>query len=67
MRCPNISGRVQSGLTSTNSCTAACDAKLFVSVTLGCFLCDLIYAPLITTYKETKKNDIGLCPTKFNP
>ena len=36
-------------------------------VGLGCFLRDLIYAPLITTYKETKKIDIGLCPTKFNP
>ena len=34
MRCPNISGRVQSGLTSTNSCTAACEAKFSMSVTL---------------------------------
>ena len=35
MRCQSISGRVQSGLTSTNSCTVACDAKFSMSVTLG--------------------------------
>ena len=35
MRCPNISGRVQSGLTSTSSCTAACEAKFSLIVTLG--------------------------------
>ena len=35
MRCPNISGRVQSGLTSTSSCTAACEAKFLLIVTLG--------------------------------
>ena len=35
MRCPNISGRVQSGLTSTSSCTAAFEAKFSLIVTLG--------------------------------
>ena len=34
MRCPNISGCVQSGLTSTSSCTAACEAKFSLIVTL---------------------------------
>ena len=36
MRCPNISGHVQSGLISINSCTAACEAKFSMSVTLEC-------------------------------
>ena len=44
MRCPNISGRVQSGLISTNSCTAACEAKFSMSVTLDparrCWACE---------------------------
>ena len=35
MRCPNISGRVQSGLTSTSFCTTAFAAKFSMSVTLG--------------------------------
>ena len=34
MRCPNISGRVQSGLTSTGSCTVAREAKFSLIVTL---------------------------------
>ena len=35
MRHPNISGRVQSDSTSTDSCTDACEAKFSMIVTLG--------------------------------
>ncbi|MCG8622340.1 MAG: hypothetical protein MJE68_10150, partial [Proteobacteria bacterium] len=43
VRYPSISGRAQSGLTSTNFCTAACEAKFSMIVTLGKFQADCVH------------------------
>ena len=56
MRCPNISGRAQSDSTSTNFCTAACEAKFSIIVTLG--MADTpIFDGMKVHYNHVRKHD----------